>query len=103
MMMCSKGKATNTLHEWQTQDLAAAVASNKQLEGDNAAAKTVTATTRLNNKTQISTKTVIVSGTQRAMNPAGRADELGYQVGLSALELRRKHLAANDGYCALAA
>ena len=86
--MAAKAKATNTLHEWQTQDLAAA-ASNKQAEGDDASAKTVTPTVRLTNRTQISTKTVIVSGTQQAMNPAGRKDELGYQVSMSALELRR--------------
>jgi hypothetical protein len=88
LSMASKSKATNTLHEWQTQDLAAA-ASNAQAEGDDATAKTVTPTTRLNNRTQISTKTVIVSGTQQAMNPAGRKDELGYQVSLASLELKR--------------
>ena len=88
MSMCAKTKASNTLHEWQTQDLAAA-AVNAQAEGDNAAAKSVTPTTRLNNRTQISTKTVIVSGTQRAMNPAGRKDELGYQLSLASLELKR--------------
>lgn len=87
--LASKSKAMNTLHEWQTQDLASAVTSNAQAEGDNAAAKTVTPTTRLNNRTQISTKTVIVSGTQQAMNPAGRKDELAYQLSLAALELRR--------------
>jgi hypothetical protein len=89
LSMASKTKATNTLHEWQTQDLAAASASNAQAEGDDASAKTVTPTVRLNNRTQISTKSVIVSGTQRAMNPAGRSDELGYQVSLAALELKR--------------
>lgn len=87
--MASKSKATNTLHEWQTQDLAAASASNAQAEGDNASAKTVTVTVRLNNKTQISTKTVIVSGTQQAMNPAGRKDEMAYQLSLASLELKR--------------
>ena len=87
--LAAKGKAANTLHEWQTQDLAAAVTSNAQNEGDNASAKTVTPTVRLNNRTQISTKTVIVSGTQQAMNPAGRKDELAYQLSLAALELRR--------------
>lgn len=86
--MSSKSKATNTLHEWQTQDLAAA-AANAQVEGDNASAKTVTPTVRLQNRTQISTKTVVVSGTQRAMNPAGRKDELGYQLSLASLELKR--------------
>jgi hypothetical protein len=87
--LASKSKATNTLHEWQTQDLAAASASNAQAEGDNASAKTVTVTVRLNNKTQISTKTVIVSGTQQAMNPAGRKDEMAYQLSLASLELKR--------------
>lgn len=87
--LAAKGKASNTLHEWQTQDLASAVTNNAQAEGDNASAKTVTPTVRLNNRTQISTKTVIVSGTQQAMNPAGRKDELAYQLSLAALELRR--------------
>jgi len=86
--MASKSKATHTLHEWQTQDLAAA-ADNAQAEGDNASAKTVTPTVRLNNRTQISTKTVIVSGTQQAMNPAGRKDELAYQLALASAEIKR--------------
>lgn len=86
--MASKTKATNTLHEWQTQDLAAA-AANAQAEGDNATAKIVTATTRLTNRTQISTKTVVVSGTQQSMNPAGRKDELAYQLSLASAELKR--------------
>ena len=86
--MASKTKATNTLHEWQTQELAAA-AANAQVEGDNASAKTVTPTVRLNNRTQISTKTVIVSGTQQAMNPAGRKDELAYQLALASAEIKR--------------
>lgn len=72
----------------QTQDLASA-ASNAQAEGDNASAKTVTASTRLQSRTQISTKTVIVSGSQQAMNPAGRKDELAYQLSLASLELKR--------------
>lgn len=87
--LAAKGKASNTLHEWQTQDLASAVTNNAQAEGDDATAKTVTPTVRLNNRCQISTKTVIVSGTQQAMNPAGRKDELAYQLSLAALELRR--------------
>lgn len=86
--MASKAKATNTLHEWQTQDLAAA-ASNAQAEGDDASAKTVTPTVRLGNRTQISTKTVIVSGTQQSMNSAGRKDELAYQLALASAELKR--------------
>lgn len=87
--MAAKAKAANTLHEWQVQDLAAAVANNAQVEGDDATAKSVTVTQRLQNRTQISAKTVIVSGTQQAMNPAGRKDELAYQLSLASLELKR--------------
>ena len=87
--MASKTKATATLHEWQTQDLAAASSSNAQVEGDDASAKSITPTVRLTNRTQIMSKTVIVSGSQQAVNSAGRKDELGYQVSLASLELKR--------------
>lgn len=89
MTAIAKGKAANTLHEWQTQDLAAASAANAVAEGADATTKSVTATVRLKNYTQISTKSVSVSGTQQAMNPAGRKDELAYQMSLMSLELRR--------------
>ena len=86
--MASKSKATNTLHEWQVQELASA-ADNAQAEGDNASAKAVTVTVRLTNRTQIATKTVVVSGTQQSMNPAGRKDELAYQLALASAEIKR--------------
>lgn len=86
--LASKAKAANTLHEWQTQELASA-ASNAQAEGDDATNKTVTPTVRLQNRTQISTKTVQVSGSQQNMNPAGRKDELAYQMSLASAELKR--------------
>lgn len=87
--MASKAKATNTLHEWQTQDLASAVTNNAQVEGDDLTAKTVTPTVRLTNRTQISAKKVVVSGTQQAMNSAGRKDELSFQLSLASLEIKR--------------
>lgn len=86
--MCSKAKATATLHEWQTQALAAA-ASNAQAEGDDFSAPAVTPTVRLTNRTQISTKMVVISGSQEAVNSAGRKSEMGYQMALKGLELRR--------------
>lgn len=87
--MASKAKASNTLHEWQTQELASAVTNNAQAEGDDLTAKTVTVTARLTNRTQISAKKVVVSGTQMSMNPAGRKDELAYQLSLASLEIKR--------------
>jgi hypothetical protein len=88
LSMAAKAVATATLHEWQTQDLAAA-AANAQAEGDDASAKVVTPTVRLTNRTQISTKAVIVSGTQQAVNSAGRKNEMGYQTALASLEIKR--------------
>ena len=86
--MAPKAKATNTLHEWQTQDLAAA-AANAQVEGDDATAVAATPTVRLNNRTQISAKTASVSGSQQASDGAGRKNEMGYQMSLKSLELKR--------------
>lgn len=86
--MSAKSKATNTLHEWQTQDLAAA-AANAQVEGDDATAVAATATVRLTNRTQISAKTASVSGSQQASDTAGRKNEMAYQMSLKALELKR--------------
>lgn len=91
MSAAAKSKATNTLHEWQTQDLAAASATSSIVsEGADATTKTVTPTVRLGNYCQINSKSVSVSGTQQfGMNPAGRKDELAYQVGMIGLEIRR--------------
>jgi uncharacterized protein DUF5309 len=86
---CEKEKATGTFHEWQTQALAAASTANAQLEGDDSTTKAVTARVRLGNYTQISTKTVRVSGTQQAVQTAGVPNELANQEMLAGLELRR--------------
>lgn len=83
-----KVKATAVFHEWQTDALAAA-AANKQLEGDDATGNTLSATTRYGNYCQISRKVVVVSGTQRAVNTAGRRDEYSYQVAKAGKELKR--------------
>jgi hypothetical protein len=84
-----KTKATAVLHEWQTQALAAANASNAQLEGDDATADAATPTVRLGNVAQISRKVPQVSGTQQAVEHAGRDNEMAYQEMLKGLELKR--------------
>jgi hypothetical protein len=82
--------ATATNHEWQTQALAAPSTANAQLEGDdNVTATAVIPTTRLGNVTQIQIKIPRVTGTQRAVIHAGRADEMDYQVMLNGLALKR--------------
>lgn len=81
-------EATSTLHEWQTDSLAAA-AQNAAVQGDAAPEDSATATVRLTNVTQISTKDARVSGTGDAVNTAGRADELDYQLVKIGRELKR--------------
>src|SRR5262249_40370844 len=89
MTACEREKATAVNHEWQTQALAAVDTANAKLEGDDAITVAVTPTLRLGNLCQISDKVVRVSGTQRAVEHAGRDDELEYQEMLKGLELKR--------------
>jgi len=84
-----KTKATAVNHEWQTQALAAANTANAQLEGDDATADATTPTVRLGNVAQISRKVPQVSGTQQAVEHAGRDNEMAYQEMLKGLELKR--------------
>ncbi len=103
MANAKKANATGTKHEWQTDALAQAVDTNAQAEGDDALADVSTATTRLYNYTQISTKTASVSGTQDAVEKAGRKSELAYQMIKRGKELRRdqeKSLLANKALAA---
>lgn len=102
MSMIGKAKATNTLAEWQTDSLDAA-AANAQKEGDDFAYDAVTPTTRLGNYTQISRKTVIVSGSQQAGNNAGRDSEMAYQLAKSSKALKKDMELALTGKVAKAA
>lgn len=87
LTMAARAKATNTLHEWSTQDLAAP-ADNAQAEGDDSVNKVITPAVRLNNRTQISSKAVGVSGTQQSVTRAGITNELAEQVSLASMELK---------------
>ena len=86
--MISKGKAKATYHEWQTDALDAA-AANVQVQGDDAATNTASPTVRLRNYCQILSKTARVSGTQDAVDKAGRDSEMAYQVMKRMKELKR--------------
>jgi len=76
---CKKVKATNTLHEWQTDALRAA-AANAHVEGDDTTAEARTATSRLGNYTQIFKNAVVIPDTDEGLNKAGRAKEMAYQT-----------------------
>ena len=89
MSNVGKNKATAVYHEWQTDALAAAASNNHQIEGDEVAFNAMVATTRVGNRTQISRKAVIVSGTLEAVSKAGRNNEMAYQISKASKELKR--------------
>ena len=88
MTNIEKGKATATLHEWQTMSLRPA-AVNAKLQGDDAAFTAGRTSVRLGNRTQISGDTAIVSGTMQSVNTAGRTDEMALQVSVRLKEVKR--------------
>ena len=69
LSMFKREKVTNVNHQWQTDSLAAA-AANRYVEGDDSTYATASPTTMLSNYTQISKKTVMVSGTADAVGRA---------------------------------
>lgn len=88
-----KTKAKAIYHEWQTDELLAP-GSNAVAEGQTFAQVAAAQSeggdrTRLGNYTQINSKTVQVSGTKRAVDQAGVADEYAYQLKKVGTEMRR--------------
>ncbi len=76
---CRKTTARNTLVEWQTDALRSS-AANAHIEGDETTANAMTATSRLNNRTQIFKNAVTVPDTDEGLDKAGRQREMAYQV-----------------------
>lgn len=87
---CSRGSASNVLHEWQTDALADATTDNAQIEGnDYTSLSTSAPTVRAGNYLQISSKTLVISGTLEKVSKAGRKSELAYQLAKRGKELKR--------------
>jgi len=89
-MLTSIGTSTasNTLHQW-LQDSLAAVGTNANVEGaDAGTASTVTQTTKTAN-TQIFDKVVQVSGTAEAVGTYGRTSDLAYAIAKAGKEIKR--------------
>lgn len=88
LTMAGRKKAENTLHQWQTDTLAAA-ATNRQIEGDDAAFATANPTTMLSNYTQISRKTLVISRTAERVRKYGRDSEKARLMVKYGKELKR--------------
>ncbi len=89
MNSIGKTNATARLHEWQTDSLAAVNLNNAAIEGANASDATLSPTVRLGNRTQISQKTIKISGTLDTVNKAGRRSEKAYQLAKASGEIKR--------------
>lgn len=105
MASIGKAKATQIYHEWQTDELnapgdsriaegvdfVAPTAGGSAVSGEhsNAFNDAGPNRTRLGNYTQINGKTIAVSGTKRAVDQAGVADEYAYQLKKRGTEMRR--------------
>lgn len=81
--------AITDFHEWQTDVLGSASASNKMIDGDDVTLDAQTATSRLGNHLQIFNGTVGVSRRANIVKKAGRGAEMGYLKGKKMLELKR--------------
>jgi hypothetical protein len=79
---------SSTAHDWETVSLRAP-AKNARAEGDTFAASTAKLATRLSNACQISGEVASVSGTSEAVDVAGNAGSLDWQMMLKGIEVRR--------------
>jgi len=84
----SRIRAKATAHSWLTDSLNSAN-SNKQLEGDVTSFTTAVAITKLTNTCQILKKAFVITGTQEAVDKAGRRSEIKYQLQKAGNELLR--------------
>jgi hypothetical protein len=82
-------KVTNTTHQWLTDSLASASATNAQLEGDDATFTTATTAVLYSNQTQIARKTIEVSRTADTVKKYGRGETFAYEMAKKMKEIKR--------------
>jgi len=84
-----RGNASNTLHEWQIDELAAADTSNAAIDGADFGTDASDPSSRIGGYCQISIKYIAVSRRANIVSKAGRKSELAYQIAKRGKELRR--------------
>jgi hypothetical protein len=82
-------KASQRLHEWQRDTLAAPNKDNAVIEGDDRTGTALTATSRVANTVQLFDKVAVVSDTQEKTKSAGRSSEMKYQISKKFAEIKR--------------
>lgn len=89
LSLISQTTAQHRIHEWLIDSLDTPSADNAGIEGDDVVAGAIVAPGRRGNYTQISRKAITISGTEEAVNTAGRDSEIAYQLMVKGLALRR--------------
>jgi len=84
-----RGSGSQTLHEWQIDELAAAVTTNAAIDGADFGTDSSDEAQRIGVFMQISIKYIAVSRRANIVNKAGRKSELAYQIAKKGKELRR--------------
>lgn len=84
-----RGSMSNTLHEWQIDELAAVDTANAAIDGADFGSDASDPAQRIGVYAQISIKYLAVSRRANIVNKAGRKSELAYQIAKKGKELRR--------------
>jgi hypothetical protein len=88
MSSIGKNNIKNVVFDWQTETLPTATGAG-QLEGFELSRAAATATTRVSNVAQISSRDATVTGSQQASDAAGKKSEMAHQLALMAKALKR--------------
>lgn len=89
MSSVGRRNVKNRIFDWQTESLPNVDTSNAQLEGFELSRSAATATVRLSNTTQISSRDATVSGSQESADNAGKRSEMAHQMALVSKALKR--------------
>lgn len=89
MSSVGRRNVKNRIFDWQTESIAAVDLANAQIEGFELSRSAATATVRLSNTTQISSRDATVSGSQESADAAGKRSEMGHQMALVSKALKR--------------
>lgn len=89
MSSVPRAKASAVLHEWSLDTIESTNTANARLEGDALTRATSGSPSRLQNYCQISSRDATVTGTERAVNPAGIDDMMAFQMSKKSLALRK--------------
>ena len=95
--MAARETAQATKHEWQVDRIPTAITSNQAVEGNNPTNTTVNPTTRVFNYCEIAQYAFQISGTAQAVNTAGRANEMAFQLVKYGLQMKRDMESALSG------